>query len=129
MVIKFLDLPEESTLCKHCGASVLFDDMIWLDGEMFCPSCYKKKRGLEPKGAADGEADPKPKPKKEPKHNGSIIKELRSETGLSQKKFADKFEIPVASLQNWEAGRTSPPPYVLFMIKSILAMEGSENNG
>lgn len=126
MVIKFLDLPEESTLCKHCGASVLFDDMIWLDGEMYCPDCYKKKRGLEPEGAADGEADPKPK--KDPKHNGSIIKELRSKTGLSQKKFADKFEIPVASLQNWEAGRTSPPPYVLFMIKSILALEGSEKN-
>lgn len=119
MVIKFLDLPEESTLCKHCGASTLFDDMIWLDGEMYCPECYKKKRGLEP--------DPEREPKKEPKHKGSIIKELRSETGLSQKKFADKFEIPVASLQNWETGRTAPPPYIIFMIKSILTLEGSEN--
>lgn len=122
MVIKFIDLPEESTLCKHCGASTLFDDMIWLDGEMYCPECYKKKRGLEPDLVRE------PKPKKEPKHNGSLIKELRSETGLSQKKFADKFEIPVASLQNWETGRTAPPPYVLFMIKSILSLEGSEKN-
>lgn len=120
MVIRFLDLPEESTLCKHCGASTLFDDMIWLDGEMYCPECYKKKRGLEP--------DPEREPKKETKHNGSIIKELRSETGLSQKKFADKFEIPVASLQNWETGRTAPPPYIIFMIKSILTLEGSEKN-
>lgn len=126
MVIKFLDLPEESTLCKHCGASVLFDNMIWLDGEMYCPSCYKKKRGLEPEGAADVEADPKPK--KDPKHNGSIIKEIRSETGLSQKKFADKFEIPVASLQNWEAGRTAPPPYVIYMIKTILSLVGDNND-
>lgn len=115
MVIKFLDLPEETTLCKHCGESVLFDNMIWLDGEMYCPSCYKKKRGLEP--------DPEREPKKEPKHKGSIIKELRRETGLSQKKFADKFEIPVASLQNWETGRTAPPPYIIFMIKQILQFE------
>lgn len=122
MVIKFLDLPEESTLCKHCGASTLFDDMIWLDGEMYCPECYKKKRGLEPDPVRE------PKPKKEPKHNGSLIKELRSKTGLSQKKFADKFEIPVASLQNWETERTAPPPYVIFMIKSILALEGGAND-
>lgn len=115
MVIKFLDLPEESTLCKHCGASTLFDDMIWLDGEMYCPACYKKKKGLEP--------DPEREPKKEPKHNSSIIKELRRETGLSQKKFADKFEIPVASLQNWETGRTAPPPYIIFMIKQILQLK------
>lgn len=122
MVIRFLDLPEESTLCKHCGEIMQFDSMIWLDGEMYCPDCYKKKRGLEP------DSEREPKPKKEPKHNGSIIKELRSETGLSQKKFADKFEIPVASLQNWETGRTAPPPYVIFMIKSILALEGVSND-
>ena len=121
MVIKFLDLPEESTICKHCGEITQFDSMIWLDGEMYCLDCYKKVRFPEPSA-------PDPKPKKETKHNGSIIKELRSETGLSQKKFADKFEIPVASLQNWESGRTAPPPYVLFMIKSILLLEGSEKN-
>ena len=125
MVIKFLDLPEESTICKHCGEITQYDSMIWLNGEMYCPDCYKKVRFPEPSAAAPA---PDPKPKKDPKHNGGIIKELRSETGLSQKKFADKFEIPVASLQNWEAGRTAPPPYVLFMIKSILALEGSEKN-
>lgn len=120
MVIKFLDIPEESTICKHCGKITQFDAMIWLDGEMYCPDCYKKVRFPETSAAAPA---PKLKPKKDPKHNGSIIKELRSETGLSQKKFADKFEIPVASLQNWEAGRTSPPPYIIFMVKRILDLE------
>jgi DNA-binding transcriptional regulator YiaG len=47
---------------------------------------------------------------------------------LSQANFAKKFEIPVKSLQNWEAGRTTPPPYVIFMIKTIFALEGSEND-
>lgn len=119
MVIKFLDLPEESTLCKHCGASTLLDDMIWLNGEIYCPDCYKRIRLQD--------QQPKQQPKPRSKHC-SIIKDLRSQTGLSQIKFAEKFEIPVKSLQNWEAERTVPPPYVIFMIKSILALEGSEKN-
>lgn len=119
MVVKFINLlPDEKTICKHCGEITQYDSMIWLDGEMYCPDCYKKVRFPEPSAP-----DPKPKPKKETKHNGTIIKELRSETGLSQKKFADKFEIPVASLQNWEAGRTAPPPYIIFMVKRILQLE------
>ena len=123
MVIKFLDLPEESTICKHCGQVTLFDSMIWLDGEMYCPDCYKKVRFPEPSAAAPA---PDLKPKKDPKQNG--VKELREASGLRQSDFARKFEIPLKSLQNWEAGWTSPPPYVLFMIKSILSLEGSEKN-
>lgn len=123
MVVKFLDLPEEKTICKHCGIFTTFDSMIWLDGEMYCPDCYKKIRFPE---AAVAELEPDPKPKKQqPKVNR--IKELREKSGLSQVNFAKKFEIPVKSLQNWEAGRTTPPPYVIFMIKTIFALEGSEN--
>lgn len=121
MVIKFLDIPEESTICKHCGEITQFDSMIWLDGEMYCPDCYKKVRFPEPSAAA-----PAPDPKQDPKQNE--IKELREVSGMRQSDFARKFEIPLKSLQNWEAGRTSPPPYVLFMIKSILTLEGSEKN-
>lgn len=123
MVVKFLDLPEEKTICKHCGIFTTFDSMIWLDGEMYCPDCYKKIRFPE---AAAAEPAPDPMPKKQqPKLNG--VKELREKSGLSQVNFAKKFEIPVKSLQNWEAGRTTPPPYVIFMIKTILALEGNEN--
>lgn len=124
MVVKFLDLPEEKTICKHCGIFTTFDSMIWLDGEMYCPDCYKKIRFPE---AAAAEPAPDPKPKKQqPKLNG--VKELREKSGLSQVNFAKKFEIPVKSLQNWEAGRTTPPPYVIFMIKSILSLEGENND-
>ena len=113
MVVKFLDLPEEKTICKHCGNFATFDSMIWLDGEMYCPDCYKKIRF--PEAAAP---DPKPQPKV------NDVKELREKFGLSQSNFAKKFEIPLKSLQNWEAGRRVPPPYVIFMIKTILALEG-----
>ena len=123
MVVKFLDLPEEKTICKHCGIFTTFDSMIWLDGEMYCPDCYKKIRFPE-SAAAEPAPDPKPK-KQQPKLN--VVKELREKSGLSQANFAKKFEIPVKSLQNWEAGRTTPPPYVIYMIKTIFALEGSEN--
>ena len=52
------------------------------------------------------------------------IKELRVCTGLSQNKFANMFEIPVATLKDWEQGRRTPPGYVVNMIKTILEYQG-----
>lgn len=31
-------------LCPVCQNSVLYDEMIWLNGECTCPACYLKKR-------------------------------------------------------------------------------------
>ena len=52
------------------------------------------------------------------------IKQLRVCTGLSQNKFASMFEIPVATLKDWEQGRRTPPSYVINMIKTILEYQG-----
>lgn len=52
------------------------------------------------------------------------IKELRLQTGLSQSKFANMFEIPVATLKDWEQERRTPPSYVIGMIKTILEYRG-----
>ena len=52
------------------------------------------------------------------------IKELRLQTGLSQSKFANMFEIPVATLKDWEQERRNPPSYVIGMIKTILEYKG-----
>ena len=51
------------------------------------------------------------------------IKELRKETGLSQSKFAARFEIPVRTLQQWEQGQSAPPEYVVRMMAYILKLE------
>lgn len=51
------------------------------------------------------------------------VKELRASTGLSQSQFAKKFEIPVYTLQNWERGKATPPPYIPKMIEKILTLE------
>ena len=48
------------------------------------------------------------------------IKEIRALTGLSQAKFADKYKIPVRTLQGWEGERRTPPEYVLIMLERIV---------
>ena len=57
------------------------------------------------------------------------IKEIRAMTGLSQSKFANLFDIPVRSIQEWEQERKSPPPYVPGMMLRILKHEFFKQNG
>lgn len=52
------------------------------------------------------------------------IRELRLQTGLSQSKFAKMFDIPVATLKDWEQERRNPPIYVINMIRTILEYKG-----
>lgn len=52
------------------------------------------------------------------------IREMRAMTGLSQSKFADLFELPVATLKDWEIGRRTPPNYVIGMMEKILQYSG-----
>ena len=52
------------------------------------------------------------------------IREMRVMTGLSQSKFADMFELPVATLKDWEIGRRTPPNYVIGMMEKILQYSG-----
>ena len=40
------------------------------------------------------------------------IKELRDSTGMSRKEFSEHTGIPVRTLEDWEAGRRTPPEYI-----------------
>lgn len=51
------------------------------------------------------------------------IQELRKRTGMSQGRFAEYFGIPKSTLQDWEHGRRTPPPYIPGMIRRILELE------
>lgn len=51
------------------------------------------------------------------------IKEIRSITGLSQKKFADKYGIPRRTLESWETegnGHRDPAEYALKWLERIV---------
>lgn len=51
------------------------------------------------------------------------IKEMRQKTGLSQSQFADKFGIPVRTIQKWEIGASKPKPYLLHMMQEMLKQD------
>lgn len=53
------------------------------------------------------------------------IKSLRQATGLSQSKFGVMFGVPTANIARWEQGLSSPPTYVLTMMRQILGEESS----
>lgn len=54
------------------------------------------------------------------------IKELRTACGMTQQAFADYFEIPKRTLEDWEAGRRKPPEYLVKLIEYKLKKEGKK---
>lgn len=54
--------------------------------------------------------------------NQQII-DLRKETELNRKAFAEHFGIPLRTLEDWEAGRRTPPRYVLRLMKYQIEYE------
>ena len=53
----------------------------------------------------------------------NIIKQLRESIGLSRKEFSSHVGIPVRTLEDWEAGRRTPPEYVPRLIAYQLKYE------
>ena len=41
-----------------------------------------------------------------------MIKELREQTGMNRREFSEYTMIPVRTLEDWEAGKRTPPEYV-----------------
>lgn len=42
---------------------------------------------------------------------------------MSQKQFADYFEIPIRTIQSWEQNLRTPPNYIAIMMEKILKYE------
>lgn len=41
---------------------------------------------------------------------------LRKSTGMNRREFAEYFEIPYRTLQDWELGKRSMPTYLLHLM-------------
>ena len=54
------------------------------------------------------------------------IKELRKQTGMTQIQFADYFEIPYRTVQNWEGGVNKCPEYLLNLMEYRLKNESKD---
>lgn len=48
------------------------------------------------------------------------IRELCREHGLTQKALAERFGIPLRTIEQWSTGKRTPPDYVVRMIQTIL---------
>ena len=51
------------------------------------------------------------------------IRKLRESTGLGRKEFSVHTGIPVRTLEDWEAGRRTPPEYIPRLIAYQLKFE------
>lgn len=45
------------------------------------------------------------------------IRSIRSQTGLSQQAFADRYHIPKRTIENWERRINEPPAYVVELLQ------------
>ena len=55
--------------------------------------------------------------------NQDKIKELRERTGMTKKDFSIHIGIPLRTIEDWEAGRRTPPEYVPRLIAYQLMYE------
>ena len=51
------------------------------------------------------------------------IKELRKSAGMTRKEFSEHTDIPVRTLEDWEAARRTPPEYIPRLIDYQLKYE------
>ena len=45
------------------------------------------------------------------------IREIRALANLSQANFGKKYNIPLRTIQDWEAGKRKPPIYVVELLE------------
>lgn len=54
------------------------------------------------------------------------IKEMRELLGISRAEFSRRYGIPLRTLENWESGKRTPPPYVINLLERIIKEDADE---
>lgn len=57
------------------------------------------------------------------------LKQARAATGMSQQGMADRMLIPKRTIENWEAEKSTPPPYVQRFVLNELEQLRIEKEG
>lgn len=57
------------------------------------------------------------------------FKEVRKLSGMTQKEFAEYFEIPKRTIEDWDRGASKCPVYLLNLIEYKLKNENITNEG
>lgn len=53
----------------------------------------------------------------------NILVDLRKRTGMNRREFAEYFEIPYRTVQEWELGNRKMPEYLLRLMKYKICIE------
>ncbi|MCR5595121.1 MAG: transcriptional regulator [Lachnospiraceae bacterium] len=61
--------------------------------------------------------------KEELKNQIETLKNIRTDLGLNRKQFSEYMDIPLRTLEEWEAGRRKMPDYVLRLMWYYSKME------
>lgn len=56
------------------------------------------------------------------------IREIRMMSGLSRAEFSRRYEIPVRTLENWEAGVRKCPEYVEKLLDRCVRMDFADED-
>ena len=48
-----------------------------------------------------------------------LIRKTRTDLGLSQSEFADRFHVPVGTLRDWEQARATAPDFAVAYVQVI----------
>ena len=54
------------------------------------------------------------------------IHEMQVALGDTRKKFSERYEIPVRTLEDWEAGKRKPAPYILKLLERAVLQDLEE---
>lgn len=54
------------------------------------------------------------------------FKKLRQVSGLTQAKFAQEYGVPLRTLEKWDTGERTPPPYVIELLAADVITELAE---
>lgn len=53
----------------------------------------------------------------------SKIKEARKKAKITQEELADRYQIPLRTLQSWELNERKPPEYLVAMVLRLMAID------
>ncbi len=53
----------------------------------------------------------------------NVLVDLRKSTGMNRREFAEYFEIPYRTVQEWELGNRKMPEYLLRLMKYKICVE------
>lgn len=54
------------------------------------------------------------------------IKEMRELLGISRAEFSRRYGVPLRTLEDWESGKRTPPPYVITLLERIIKEDANE---